>query len=84
MSNYTFVEKSELQSFSNYISFLYALLGASAVSFAVGIFTGTEAAFFLAVLYLIGLVGVWYLFRDDFSNIRQAIEDVRGENQQLV
>lgn len=83
MSDYTVVEKNQLQGFRNYVAFLCALLGASAVSFAIGIFTGTEAAFVLAGLYLIGFIGIWHLFRDDFSNIRQAIEDAEEvENQQ--
>ncbi|MFB1064889.1 hypothetical protein [Natrinema sp. H-ect4] len=75
MSDYTVVEKNQLQRFRNYVALLCTLLGASAVSFAIGIFTGTEVAFFLAILYLIGVVGIWHLFRDDFSNISQAIED---------
>lgn len=81
MSDITVVDKEELQGFRNYIYWFAAFLGASVASFVVGLSTDTAAAYIPAALYAAGLLGVWYLFKDDFSNIRQAIKDAEGGNQ---
>lgn len=81
MSDLTVVGKEEMQSFRNYIYWFAGFLGASVASFVIGLSTDTAAAYVPAVFYLAVFLGVWYVFNDDFSTIRQAIRDVEGENQ---
>ena len=81
MSDYTVVEKKQLQLFKGYMLWSGSFFGAFVATSLLGFLTGTVEAYFLSILNLLSVIGVWYVFRDDFSNIRQAIEEAEGDGQ---
>lgn len=82
MSDYRVVDKEQLKDYRDYKYGIGMLHGLIVASIVIGFVTGTPAAYVFAVVWGMASVLVWYLEKDDFSNIRQVVKDAEeGENQ---
>ncbi|WP_157573574.1 hypothetical protein [Haloplanus natans] len=82
MSKWTVVDKEELNEYREYIFVGGELFGVTVGALTIAILDTNRPAAFLGVFSLVVLIGIWYLYRNEFSSIRKALEDAKeGENQ---
>lgn len=81
VTEYTVVEKEQLSDFESYKRSLGMLLGVTIASFVIGIVTSNTVAYFLGAVWAIATVFIWYLEKESFPHIREAIKDTRGGEQ---